>query len=83
MSSDKAPSWACYVTQPDMGWVVDTGVGGTYSFDVKMCKEWSSKQALRDELEACDLIYSDKYAEAIDKGDFVETIRGYHAVRVR
>lgn len=77
------PAWGCYVSDPDLGWVVDTGVGGTYSFDVTMCQEWPSRQAIRGELEACDLVYSDKYAKEIDDGTFVPVIRSFIAVRVR
>ena len=83
MPPEEPQAWACYIAEPAVGWVVDTGVGGTYSFDVKMCKEWPTRDAIRGELEACDLVYSDKYAAATDKGDFVPMITGYHCVRVR
>lgn len=76
-------AWACYVTEPDAGWVLDTCAGGAYTFNVDDAKTWPSKAAMREELEASDLIYSDKYAEDIDTGKFVPVITGYHATRVK
>jgi hypothetical protein len=72
------PAWACYAEYPDFGWVVDTGVGGTYSFDVTQCKEWASPEDARAELEACDLVYS----ESRDLG-WMPPIQRYRIVRVR
>lgn len=76
-------AWACYVIEPDLGWVVDTGVGGTYSFNVTQCQEWPSRKAIRDELEASDLVYNDKRFLAVERGTFKPLIQGYVAVRVR
>ncbi len=81
--ADEKPEWACYVRQPDAGWIIDTCAGGAYTFDVTQAKTWPSKDAMREELEASDLIYSDKYAVDIETGKFVPVIDRYSAVRVK
>jgi hypothetical protein len=40
----------------DHGWLVDSGVGGTFSFDVAQCCEWPDVQHAISEMLACNLL---------------------------
>jgi hypothetical protein len=46
-----------------LGWLIDSGVGGTFSFDVTQCCEWPTVERAIDELRACNLL--DKLAGAV------------------
>lgn len=48
---------AVYVTAGvNVGWVADTGVGGTFSWNADDAKWWDSEDAAISELVACDLL---------------------------
>jgi hypothetical protein len=83
MTDEKKPMWACYVREPDIGWVVDTCAEGRYDFDVSQAKWWLSREDMRAELEASDLIYSDKYVVEVDRGTWEPVIKQFTSVRVR
>jgi hypothetical protein len=59
--------WAAY--HVENGWLVDTGVGGTYSFDVDQAQWFDSMMHANDQLVATDILPADLKAEA--RADFL------------
>lgn len=71
---DPHSKFAVYVTAGlYVGWVVDTGVGGTFSWNSDKAKWWDSEDAADTELIACELL----------KLTGPSPIRSYLVVRVR
>lgn len=51
---ERAVKWGVY--HVENGWLVDTGVGGTYSFDVDQAQWFESEGFARATLEATDIM---------------------------
>lgn len=55
--NDQYSKFAVYVTSGNqVGWVTDTGAGGTFSWSVDDAKWWNSESDADAELVACDLL---------------------------
>lgn len=55
------PMWSVY--HDEHGWLIDTGVGGSYSFDVSDAQWFESTTDAIDTLKACDLLEASQDAD--------------------
>jgi hypothetical protein len=56
------PMWGVY--HEEYGWLTDTGVGGSYSFDVDQVSWFESTDDAAASLRACDLLEGEDQTEA-------------------